>query len=116
MKPHSTFFLILTSVFLSALLPSCDSTYDINAGHAREWSQKTTVTERKTPAIFSTTRADERSIILSTAALKESAHGVMYDGGEILQTGYLVYPGAQPAANIEEAITIARKTKGFGPQ
>ncbi len=54
-------------------------------------------------------RTDGSSVCLSTAPLVENSTGFTSVESDILPSGFLVYPGAKPAATIAEAIGIASK-------
>jgi hypothetical protein len=53
-----------------------------------------------------------RWIVISTSVMEETKTGLMYSGGEILKSGFLVYPGSQRVSTIGEAIRIAAKIPG----
>ena len=76
---------------------------------AMRWSQTTDVQARKKASTYSYQRKDGSFVGLSTARLLEEPNGWTYDGGDILPTGFLVYPGAKPAATIKDAIAVASK-------
>ena len=55
---------------------------------------------------------DGKWISISTSVMEETKTGLMYSGGEILKSGFLVYPGGQRVSTIEEAVRVAAKLPG----
>lgn len=58
-------------------------------------------------AVYGYQRPDSSWVYISTAKLTVASSGVVADNGEILTSGYLVYPGGKQVSNIHEAIEEA---------
>ena len=55
---------------------------------------------------------DGKWISISTSVMEEAESGLVYSGGEILKSGFLVYPGGQRVSTIEDAIRVAANLPG----
>jgi hypothetical protein len=103
-----------TLVILIALLSlvSCDSHRSFDSQAAVEWSKKPDVQMRKKSAIYAFQRSDGSWVSISTARQTETQSGLLYDGGKILESGFITYPGGERAASIGEATEICSRIDG----
>lgn len=86
---------------------SCGRQTMMDADAALKWSLSADAAARSKAAVYSYQRPDASWITISTARLEETASGTIYDNGEILKTGYFVYPGSKNATTIQDAIRMA---------
>ena len=101
--------LILLALLTTALV-SCDQKPPaIDREAVLKWSQSSAVVSRDNAATWAIQRADKTWVAISTALCKETEKGLIYEDGEILRSGYYVYPGAKKVATLEEALALAAK-------
>jgi hypothetical protein len=101
-------YLPLILVFLFSVV-SCSKESKILDSALIEWSRSSDVVSRKTAASYSCGVVGDQWIVISTAYQVESESHVMYTGGEILKSGFFVYPGGIKVNNIQEAIDEAKR-------
>jgi hypothetical protein len=77
-----------------------------------KWSQQSDVQLRQKAATFMATNDDGKWISISTSVMEETKTGLMYCGGEIMKSGFLVYPRGHRVSTLEEAIQVAAKLPG----
>lgn len=110
-----TFAPIMRILILLAMLigiSSCDRSRSVDHDVVIKWSQQSDVQLRQKGATFMAKSDEGRWISISTSVMEETKTGLMYSGGEILKSGFLVYPGSQRVGTIEEAIRVAAKLPG----
>ena len=97
---------------MSIAVVSCKRPYEFDSDAALRWSETSDVQQREIAASYSFMRKDSTWIIVTTAQMEESENDLTYAGGEILNSGYLVYPGGIKVSNIKEAVEICLRTQG----
>ena len=97
----------LLALLSSLGLISCGRQTMMDADAALNWSLSADAQGRSKAAVYSYQYPDGSWITISTARLTETASGTIYDSGEILKTGYFVYPGSMNATTIQDAIRMA---------
>lgn len=99
---------------LAALLglSACDRSSSFDGEAAREWSQKANVQLRHEGATYMDQNDEGEWVSISTAAMEETASGLMYSQGEVLRTGFFVYPGGHRVNTIDEAILLSMEILG----
>ena len=90
----------------------CERSESIDRDAVIEWSRGSDVQQRAKGVTFMDQDDDGRWVSISTSVMKETDSGLMYAGGEILRSGFLVYPGGHRANTIEKAINIAKRLEG----
>ncbi|RYD42043.1 MAG: hypothetical protein EOP83_33195 [Verrucomicrobiaceae bacterium] len=103
---------LLLLALLTIGMVSCDKHAAEDRQAALVWSKKPEVTTRSKAATWAFQKEDKSWVSISTARCTETGTGLLYDGGEILRTGFIVYPGATQVATMEEALVAASKLKG----
>lgn len=103
-------FLILVLLVLG--MASCDKHAGIDRDAVLKWSTTPDVNTRSKAATWALQKEDKSWVAISTARCTETETGLLYDNGEILRSGFIVYPGGTQVATIEEALAAASKAKG----
>ncbi len=107
---------VLLVLAITCVLVSC-SRDSVPGEHIRTWAQSNDVLAREHPASYGFQLPDGSWVTVSTARLEESDIGLTYDTGEILRSGFLVYPGGARAKNLEEALALLGRIKtGIGTE
>ena len=88
---------------LICLLASC-SRGTVPSDAVRRWAASHVVVARDRCATHSFRRPDGTWAIVSTARLDED--GLVYVDGEILKSGFFVYPGGARADNLDQALAL----------
>jgi len=91
---------------------ACDRSSPFDEEGALQWSKKADVQLRQKGASFMDQNDEGRWVSISTSTMVETASGLMYSSGEILETGFFVYPGGHRVTTIEEAIQLSKEIEG----
>ena len=93
-------------------LSACDKGNPIDEEAILKWSSSSKAQAREHGATYMFHLDDGSCVSISTSKMQETDNGLMYSGGEILETGYFVYPGEKRVASIQEAIRLCKKIEG----
>ena len=100
------------AILIAFALASCDGRKSFDEEAALAWSKTSGVQRRDKVTLYSFQRADGSWVAISIAKMKETDQGLLHDGGEILTSGFLTYPGGQHVQSITEAIKVCSESKG----
>ena len=103
-------FVLLLLVIL--MVCSCERAATFNAEAAQRFFQSADAQNRTKATVYAFQRPDGSWVYISTAPLRESKRGVVHGGSAVLQSGYIVYPGAHHAESLPKAIELASKIQG----
>ena len=103
---------LLLILLMLISLSACDRASSFDEEGALQWSKKADVQLRQKGASFMDQNDEGRWVSISTATMVETASGLMYSGGEILETGFFVYPGDHRVNTINEAIQLSKEIEG----
>lgn len=93
-------------------LSACDKVNPIDEEAILKWGSSGKAQAREHGETYMFYLDDGSCVSISTSKMEETDKGLMYSGGEILETGYYIYPGGRRAASIQEAIRLCKKIEG----
>ncbi|MGB1259728.1 MAG: hypothetical protein ACPG6P_06795 [Akkermansiaceae bacterium] len=99
----------LFAILTTLLCVSCTKQSSIEDSKIMQWGQDSSVTARTSSAVYMLPFEDGHWIAISTSYQKEKSETVAYTGGEVLKSGFLVYPGETKVNTLEEAIAEAKR-------